>query len=120
MIWDIVRLRLRNQKLVRSELRRPEDVVAGLGAVQAQDYPAAKWALGLRAAGVTDAGVEQAFSAGAILRTHVLRPTWHFVAPSDIRWVLSISGPRVHAMNAPYYRKMGLDSRTFARGRGAI
>lgn len=120
LVSHIVRLRLRDQKLARSEFRRPEDVVAWLGAVQSQDYPAAKWALGLRAAGVTDAGVEQAFSAGVILRTHVLRPTWHFLAPADIRWILSISGPRVHAMNAPYYRKMGLDSRTFARGRAAI
>ena len=120
VIPEIVRLRLRDQKLARSEFRRPEDVVAWLGAVQSQDYGGAKWALGLRAARVTDAVVEQAFSEGRILRTHVLRPTWHFVSPADIRWVLSISGPRVHAMNAPYYRKMGLDTRTFGRGRAAI
>jgi hypothetical protein len=62
---DLVRQRLRNQKLARSEFRKPGEVVAWLGAVQAQDYPAAKWALGLRAKGMTDAVVEQAFNEGA-------------------------------------------------------
>jgi hypothetical protein len=60
-------------------------VVRRLCAVQAQDYPAAKWAIGLRCRGVTDAGVESAFNAGAIIRTHVLRPTWHFMDPADLR-----------------------------------
>ena len=82
---ELVRRRLRNQRLVRSAFRKPGDVVAWLGAVQAQDYSGAKWALGMRATGVTDADVELAFAAGAILRTHVLRPTWHFVTPADIR-----------------------------------
>ena len=120
MIPEIVRVRLRDHKLARSDFHLPEEVVAWLGAVQAQDYPGAKWALGLRANRVTDALVEQALSDGAILRTHVLRPTWHFLTPADIRWILSLSGPRVHAMNAPYYRKMELDARTFTRARTVI
>ena len=115
MIAEIVRVRLRDHALSHSEFRSPEQVVSWLGAVQAQDYPGAKWALGLRARDVTDAVVERAVSDGAILRTHVLRPTWHFLAPGDIRWILSLSGPRVHALNALYYRKMALDARTFSR-----
>ena len=63
-------------------------MVAWLGAMQAQDFAAAKWALGLRLQRSTDAEVEKAFNDGAILRTHVMRPTWHFVAPADIRWLL--------------------------------
>ncbi len=114
---DLVRRRLQNQQLARPEFRRPVDVVAWLGAAQAQDYPAAKWALGLRANGITDADVEQAFNDGAILRTHVLRPTWHFVTPADIRWMLALTGPRVNAVCASYYRKLGLDDRLLARSR---
>jgi hypothetical protein len=91
-----------------------------MGAVQAQDYPAAKWALGLRIPTLTDEDVERAFSEGHILRTHVLRPTWHFVTPADIRWMLELTGPRVRRMNASYYRKLGLDDRLVARARRVI
>ena len=117
---DLVRMRLRNQKLARSEFREPGDVVAWLGAAQAQDYPSAKWAIGMRANGITDADVERAFNEGTVLRTHFLRPTWHFVTPADIRWMLTLSGPRVHAVNASYYRKFGLDSATLARSRATL
>jgi hypothetical protein len=94
--------------------------VAWLGAVQAQDYPAAKWALGLRAPGLTDADVEGAFTSGTILRTHVLRPTWHFVTPADIRWMLALTGPRVNAINGHYCRKLGLDAKVLARSRTVL
>jgi len=81
--------------------------------MQAQDYPAAKWAIGLRSPGLQDAEVEQAFNDGQILRTHVLRPTWHFVSPDDIRWLLTASAPRVHAASAYYYRQAGLNEKIF-------
>jgi hypothetical protein len=114
---DLVRERLRNQKLLQSEFRKPDEAVAWLGAVQSQEYAGAKWALGQRANGLTDADIEDAFNQGTILRTHVLRPTWHFVARADIRWLLALSGPRVHAVSAHYYRKMELDDRLFSRSR---
>lgn len=117
---DVIGRRLRNQKLSRTDVREPADVVAWLGAVQAQDYAGAKWALGLRTKGVTDADVDRAFNDGAILRTHVMRPTWHFVAPADIRWLLALTAPRVHACNAHYYRKSGLDEKLFARSRAVL
>jgi hypothetical protein len=91
-----------------------------MGAMQAQDFAAAKWGVGLRATRVTEADVDSAFNAGRILRTHVLRPTWHFVAPRDIRWMLSVSGPRVQALNAHYYRKMGADRSLLTRSRAAL
>src|SRR5512145_1231390 len=112
---DIIQQRLSNQQLVGTPLAKPEDVVAWQGAVQAQDYAGAKWALGQRVQGADDAAIEQAFNAGAILRTHVMRPTWHFVAPADIRWLLALTAPRVNALNATYYRKMELDARTLKR-----
>lgn len=108
--------RLQHQKLINSNLASAADVVSWLGAVQAQDFPAAKWALCMRTrGGLQDLDVEQAFDSGAILRTHILRPTWHFVAPADIRWMLKLSAPRVHAACAYIYRQSGLDARIFAR-----
>jgi len=85
--------------------------VAWLGAVQAQEFGPAKWGLGLRLPDSTeDQSIDQAFAAGRILRTHVMRPTWHFVTSSDIRWMLELTAPRVHRTIAHYCRKLGLDS----------
>lgn len=112
---QLLSARLRNQQLVGSIRRDPAQVVSWLCAMQAQDYPAAKWAIGLRAPHCHDADVEQAFNDGLILRTHVLRPTWHFVTPEDIRWLLALSAPRLHATNAYYYRQAGLDAKIFAK-----
>jgi hypothetical protein len=117
---DVVAQRLRNQKLARSTFRQPEEVVAWLGAMQAQDYTGAKWGIGLRSRGVADADVDRACDEGRILRTHVMRPTWHFVAPQDIRWLLALTAPRVQAFNAYWNRVNELDDRIFARSRKAI
>jgi hypothetical protein len=87
--------------------------------MQSQDYPGAKWGIGLRAA-VTDEEVDRACDEGSIVRTHILRQTWHFVARDDVRWMLALSGPRVNALNAHYYRKLGLDERTFTRCRDVV
>lgn len=106
MSLDVVRQRLHNQLLSQSMLTQPGEVVERLGAVQSQDYAGAKWALGLRMKEATEAAIDQAFNEGRILRTHILRPTWHFVAPQDIRWMLGLSGPRVHATNAFMYRQL--------------
>jgi hypothetical protein len=117
---DITHQRLNNQYLEGRSLARPEDIVAWLGAVQAQDYAGAKWALGQRVQGADDVIVEQAFTEGAILRTHVMRPTWHFVAPADIRWLLALTAPRVHAVNAYMYRQLELDDALCERSNKAI
>jgi hypothetical protein len=112
---NLVLQRIRNQKLMRTPYRQPEEVVSWLAGVQSQDYIGAKWALGLRARGLTDAAVDRAYDEGRILRTHVLRPTWHFVAPQDIRWMLALTAPRVHGFSAYYYRKHELEQKLFAR-----
>lgn len=117
---DLIRRRLANQKLAASTLRTPVDVVAWLGAVQAQEYAPAKWALALRARGLSDATVEHALDTGAVLRTHAMRPTWHFVAPADIRWLQSLTAPRVHRQNTYNARKNGLDDKTMARARRIV
>jgi hypothetical protein len=117
---DLIAQRLSNQRLATTTFKKAEEVVAWLGAVQSQDYSGAKWALGLRAAGLTDAAVDLACDEGRILRTHVLRPTWHFVVPADIRWMLALTAPRVHGFSGSYYRKHELEAKVFGRCHKAI
>ena len=117
---DIARWRLHNQRISASQFQEPTEVVRWLVAVQAQDFAGAKWALGLRMQVATDHRIEQAFTEGAILRTHMMRPTWHFVTPADIRWLLALTAPRVHAVNAFMYRKLELDDRTLKRSQAAL
>jgi hypothetical protein len=112
--------RLVNQCIDRTRHRRAPDVVEWLGAVQAQEYEPAKWGLGLRLADAVDADIERAFEQGRILRTHVMRPTWHFVTPADIRWMLELTAPSVHRRMAVYDRQLGLDAATKTRGTAVI
>jgi hypothetical protein len=113
--------RLRNQHIIQTGLRQPADVVGWFGAMQAQEYEVAKWAIGLRMLdGVIETAIERAFERGRILRTHVMRPTWHFVTPADIRWLLELTGPRVQRLMASYNRRLELDDRTLTRGLGVI
>ena len=86
---QLLEQRLRNQRLAGSGFGTPAAVVDWLGAVQAQDCPAARWAVGQRMTTPSDEAVQAALDRGEILRTHVLRPTWHFVTPADIRWMLA-------------------------------
>lgn len=106
----IAHWRMHTLRLSGPALQTPEDVVHWSGAVQSQDYGPAKWSVAQRTPGAGDAAMERAFADGTILRTHVLRPTWHFVLPADIRWMLELTGPRVQALNTYYYRQRGLDS----------
>jgi hypothetical protein len=121
VINAIAERRLRHQSLTGPPRRTVEAVVSWLGAVQAQEYAAAKWGLGLRMPdGTTDAKIETAFNAGRILRTHVMRPTWHFVAQRDIRWMIELTGARVQKTMAVYNRQMELDPATLSRAVATI
>lgn len=113
--FDINRLRLHNQHLAKPELTQPADIVRWLGAVQAQDYAGAKWALGQRLKGATDQLVEEAFNRGDIIRTHVMRPTWHFLAAEDVRWMLDLSAAHIHAGVVHAHRTFGLDETVFSK-----
>jgi hypothetical protein len=111
----IAHWRMRNLRLTGAPFERPEEVVHWLGAVQSQDYGPAKWSVAERTAGADDAAVDRAVADGTILRTHMLRPTWHFVLPADIRWMLELTSPRVHTLNAYQYRQLGLDGALLER-----
>jgi hypothetical protein len=114
-VTEIAVHRLRAQRLLGHPFSTPVEAVRWLGAVQSQDYSAAKWGLAQRTAGATDAALDRLFDEGALLRTHVMRPTWHFVLPEDIRWLQELTSPRLLAGLAGRYRQLGLDSRTRAR-----
>ncbi len=115
----IAEQRLLNQGITRPGRREPADVVAGLGAMQAQEYPAAKWGLALRMPrGTTDRTIERAFHAGRLIRTHVMRPTWHFVTPADVHWMLDLTASRVLRTVASYTRRQELDTDTLTRATG--
>lgn len=117
---DIARQRLANQGLVGPVLKTAREVVAMLGAVQAQDYAGAKWGIAQRTRGLSDSQIDKEIDDGTIIRTHVLRPTWHFVAATDIGWMLELTAPRVHAANAHWYRWLEVDDGVARRSRAVM
>lgn len=116
----LLRLRLRHQHLTGAPLASPADVVTHFAAIQSQDYPAALWGVARRTDGATLADVERAHDAGEILRTHVLRPTWHFVRAADLRWMQALTAPNVNRHIAGRHRELGLDARTLDRAAAAL
>lgn len=106
---DVAQRRLRSQHLTGAPLASAVDAVAWFGAVQAQDFGGAKWALAQRTRDATEADLDALFDAGAIVRTHVLRPTWHFVHPDDVVWLQDLTASRVKAQLTYYDRTVGID-----------
>jgi len=109
---SVVRRRLREQRLTGEPFATPAQAVAWSGAVQAQEHAEALWSLGMRVRDHDEAAVRSACDRGEIIRTHVLRPTWHFVAAADLRWMLRLTGARVQAKDAGRLRTLGLDEGT--------
>lgn len=112
---EIILHRLVNQQIAESKFSKPDEIVSWMVAMQAQEYAMAKWAIGLRGPDLQDKDVDSAFNDGAILRTHLLRPTWHFVTPRDIRWLLVLTAPQIKVISAYMFRKLELDSKVFNR-----
>lgn len=112
---DIARIRLNNQHIAGNTLQAPQDVVAWMGAMQAQDYTMGKWAIGVRLPGVTEHAIEQDMEQGRIIRTHILRPTWHFVAAGDIRWMIELSAPRLNSALQSMHKKLELTDTVFRK-----
>jgi winged helix DNA-binding protein len=132
---DIIQHRLASQQISGKKFTRPEDLVSWMGCIQAQDFAGAKWAIGSRLTiepatkkgevekadgAATDAAIERLFNEGKILRTHVLRPTWHFVAPEDIRWMLALTSPRIKAWSAGYRRQLGMEKNVFSKSQSIL
>lgn len=114
---NIATCRLHNQQIARSRFPSPEQVLSWLGGIQGQDYPGAKWSIGLRLPNATDADVERAISERRIVRTWPMRGTLHFVAAHDVRWIMALTSPGNIAGSARRRRNLELDDKTLARSR---
>ncbi|MBS7256696.1 winged helix DNA-binding domain-containing protein [Flavobacterium branchiicola] len=116
---EISHHRLVSQKLYKTSSNSPQEIVQHLGAMQAQDYAMAKWAIGSRGTS-TEAEIEEAINSGKIIRTHILRPTWHFVSADDIYWMLDLSAPQVKRFTNSASKKYGYDAKKLDQANNAI
>ncbi|HLO58921.1 MAG TPA: winged helix DNA-binding domain-containing protein [Bacteroidales bacterium] len=112
---EIAGYRMVNQQLAGTQIQSAPEMVKWFGAVQGQEYEQTKWGLGLRLPNLKESQIENELNDGKILRTHLLRPTWHFVHPEDIRWLLKITAPGIQRINAFMYRQTELDEKIFNR-----
>ncbi len=112
---EIAKRRLINQRIIGERCDQPEEVVRWMGAMQAQDYQQAVWAVGLRTRAAGLAEVEQAIAGGKIVRTWPQRGTLHFVAAEDAKWMLDVSAQRRLAADATRRRQLELDDQTVGR-----
>ena len=116
----IAATRLHSQQIAAPGLRSARDVVQWMGAMQAQDFPMSRWAVGLRLPGATAEAVELALARGEVLRTHLLRPTWHLVSSADVRWLLALTGPRIRASLRSRHRQLELSREVIRRSNRVI
>jgi hypothetical protein len=114
-VKELIELRLTNQGLTSAEFNTCADVVTHFGAMQSQDYSMAKWAVGMRTQNPSDAAIEKSINAGEIIRTHILRPTWHFVHANDIRWMMELSAPNVKKATQYIDKQVGLTDSVFKK-----
>lgn len=114
---ELIAIRVRQQHLSEHPVKTPVELVTWMGALQAQDYPAAKWALGTRLPGVTEADIEKAIAEKQILRTWPMRGTLHFIPARDALWMLRLCTPRIVSGLAGRNRQLELDDKVFSRTR---
>lgn len=112
---NIAHLRMLNQQITVTNLSTPRELLNWMGAMQAQDFNQAKWAVGLRLPNVTEKQIEEAFKRGEILRTHLMRPTWHFVSPDDIYWILELTAKQIKSAMKARNRQLELTEEVFRK-----
>jgi hypothetical protein len=117
---DIANIRLINQQIAATKFNTPKKIVGWVGAIQAQDYAMAKWAVGIRLPHSTDKLIESAIDKGEILRTHLLRPTWHLVSADDIYWMLELTGPKILASLKSRHKELELSETVFTKSNKLI
>ena len=112
---EVAITRLINQQISLSHFKSVKELVSWMGAMQAQDFPMVQWAAGLRLPGLTEEAIKDAFNDADILRTHLLRPTWHLVAADDIYWILKLSAPQIKSSMRSRSRSLGLTESVLAK-----
>lgn len=117
---EISNRRLVNQQITGTKFSTAKEIVGWMGAVQAQDYAMAKWAIGLRLNHLTDKIIERAIDDAQIVRTHILRPTWHFVSCDDLHWMLELTAPRILKTLSSRHRELELDKNTLRKTNSII
>jgi len=117
---NILPLRLESQLLMLHQASTVQEVVSRMGALQAQDYEMMKWAIGCRLPNSTATLVEEALNNGEILRTHVLRPTWHVVSAKDIHWMLALTAPRIRNSMKVRDAQLGLTASTILKSKSIL
>lgn len=116
----IARWRLANQRLADGDHPSPVAAVQDLLGVQAENYAQTVWGLAERSPGLTDGEFGRLFDEGEILRTHVLRPTWHFVRSDDLLWLTELTTPRARGSLAQLQRSLDLEETTMESADEAI
>lgn len=118
---DIARWRLRSQHLAGPYAASAGEVVGSLLAVQAENPAQAAWAVASRTPDPDQAELAALLDDGTVVRTHVLRPTWHFVRAEDAGWLLELTGPRVRRVTGQQLRSAhGLDERSIGHAVTAV
>jgi hypothetical protein len=117
---EISNFRLTSQKVEKSEFTSPQEIVSWMGAMQAQDYLMAKWAVGIRLLNSTDDTIVNAFNKGEIIRTHLMRPTWHFVSANDVYWMLELTAPQIKPLTKTRDKQLELTEEIFAKSNKVI
>jgi len=113
---DISSLRLQNQHIASQSKKTAKELITCMGAIQAQEYNQAKWAIGLRLPHLTESQIELAFNQGEIIRTHLMRPTWHFVSSDDIYWMLELTAPQIRSSTKSRHRDLELTEPILKKG----
>lgn len=112
--------RLISQHIEGTELKSPAALVSHMGAMQAQDFNMVKWAIGARLPGVTEKQVDKSFNSGELIRTHLMRPTWHLIVPGDINWLLELTAPRIMAAARSRHKQLEIDDKLVAKSNALI
>jgi len=117
---DISNIRIQNHQIASGKFKNVQELVQWMGAMQAQDFSMVNWALGVRLPNATEQTIAEAYRRGEIIRTHLLRPTWHLVSSTDIYWILGLTAPHVKRLLRSRHRDLELSESTVNRSKSII
>lgn len=119
-LCDIANLRLNNQQITGTSFKTAKEIISWMGEMQAQDFNMAKWGVGLRLPGSTEETINAAIDRGEIIRTHVMRPTWHFVSADDIYRMLELTAPNIRSSMKSRHKQLEIDAHAVAQSNAII